>query len=165
MLQVPLSPELAARLAAAHSQAHSQPVVSVEVLLANGTVPEVYCALSIVMKRKLPISSAHGGSPMRLAVYVVGTVFCTNPFFVGSKGSKPLVVKSSDKADVPSPQRLAVLAAVGAAVSTAPVRVHSSLAVTVYIATKRGVTKTRVCLLWPPSNEHEQPFCLRLVLR
>ena len=111
-VRIPLAPDVAATLRSSVSLLLSS--VHVELLLANGRVPQTYNTtlgamrdvampkldsmyiqaddrLYIGVRRTLPISSAHGGSPMRIVVMLLGVVYETNAFYVGARGAGRLL--------------------------------------------------------------------------
>ena len=125
-------------------------LVHVEVLLADGTCPMVYwdgsmtpvqapsvefgelaCdALILHLRRELPLSSSHGGSPMRLAFCVGAEVFVSAPFVVHSKRSKT-VPKAKRARPVAAPsarrQRLLDDMCATAAAAPRPAKMHKVL--------------------------------------
>ena len=115
VLHLPLRQETAAFFAELPPTTPIATFVALEVLLADGSVPMSYNAilgelqhvappkvdsivleaatLRVTVRRSFPHSSSHGGSPMRIVACVLGSMYSTNPFFVGSKGYRPLSPK------------------------------------------------------------------------
>ncbi len=138
--------EVRARTGDSAARAAFAALVHVDIVLADGTCPMVYWdgdmtpaqapsadfgelvrdTLVLYLRRELPLSSSHGGSPMRLGIRVGSEVLLSAPFTVHSKRSKTVTkVKRARPVAAPSAHRLQLLRDIyTTTAATRPTKMH-----------------------------------------